>query len=266
MEIIVADDYRDMCEAAADIVYDVIASAPGACMGCGSEEDLYGVYASLTEMCAGGDLDFSRVAAFGLDEFEGLGPDSPDTKAAFLADSFFRETNLRPDNTYLFNGSNMDESLVCDAMETSIMLNGNFDVVLMTVGASGRLAMNEPAGEFSKECCRCVLDPATRKEYASAFDGEEFVPEAAYTAGIGTLMQAKKVVLAVSGAEKAQVVRDAFFGPITPACPASILQFHPNAVAVVDPEAFSLCEGVAQSQSCCGDHDHDHEHGCGCGH
>ena len=258
MEIIVAKDYQDMSEAAADIIAELVAEKPGCVLGLATGSTPEGLYAELVKRYNEEGLDFSRIATFNLDEYRGLPATHEQSYRYFMQKHLFDHVNVRPENTHVPNGANPDAEAACDAYEAEIALSGGVDLQLLGLGHNGHIGFNEPADEFTKETNCVDLTESTINANSRLFNSADEVPRQAYTMGIGTIMAAKQILLVVSGEDKAQIVRDAFFGPVTPQCPASILQFHPNAIAVVDEAAFSACEEIAEETCGCGcDHDHD---------
>lgn len=266
MEIIVAKDYQDMSEAAADIIAELVAEKPGCVLGLATGSTPEGLYAELVKRYEEEGLDFSRVATFNLDEYRGLPADHEQSYHYFMQKHLFSHVNVRPENTHVPNGANPDAEAACEAYEASIALAGGVDLQLLGLGHNGHIGFNEPADEFTKETNCVDLTESTINANSRLFNSADEVPRQAYTMGIGTIMAAKQILLVVSGEDKAQIVRDVFFGPVTPQVPASILQFHPNAIAVVDEAAFSACEEIAEEACGCGcGHGHEHgEEGCSC--
>ena len=267
MQIYVAKDYQDMSETAADIIIDLVEDKPGCVLGLATGTTPEGLYAEIVRRHQEEGVDFSRVATFNLDEYRGLAPEHAQSYRHFMQEHLFDHVNVRPENTHVPNGANPDAKTACEAYEAQILLSGGIDLQLLGLGHNGHIGFNEPVSDFSKETHCVSLTQSTIDANSRLFESVDDVPREAYTMGIGTIMAAKQILLVVSGEDKAQAVRDAFFGPVTPQVPASILQFHPNAVAVVDEAALSLCGDMLEDDSDCGcGHDHGHGEECGCGH
>ena len=228
MEIIVAKDYQDMSEAAADIIAELVAEKPGCVLGLATGSTPEGLYAELVKRYEEEGLDFSRVATFNLDEYRGLPAEHEQSYHYFMQKHLFGHVNVRPENTHVPNGANPDAEAACEAYEASIALAGGVDLQLLGLGHNGHIGFNEPADEFTKETNCVNLTESTINANSRLFNSADEVPRQAYTMGIGTIMAAKQILLVVSGEDKAQIVRDVFFGPVTPKVPASILQFHPT--------------------------------------
>lgn len=242
MEIIVAKDYQDMSEAAADIIAELVAEKPGCVLGLATGSTPEGLYAELVKRYEEEGLDFSRVATFNLDEYRGLPADHEQSYHYFMQKHLFSHVNVRPENTHVPNGANPDAEAACEAYEASIALAGGVDLQLLGLGHNGHIGFNEPAPEFPKETHCVELTESTINANSRLFDSIDDVPREAYTMGIGTIMAAKEILVVANGSDKADIVRRAFFGPVTPEVPASILQFHPNVTVVVDKEAGALCQ------------------------
>ena len=255
MQIYLAKDYAEMSEIAADIIAELVEEKPGCVLGLATGSTPEGLYAELVAKHEKEGLDFSRVATFNLDEYRGLDPEHEQSYRYFMNKHLFSHVNIRPENTHVPNGANPDADAACEAYEASIALAGGVDLQLLGLGHNGHIGFNEPADEFAKETNCVDLTESTITANSRLFNSADEVPRQAYTMGIGTIMQAKQVLLVVSGEDKADIVRDVFYGPVTPKCPASILQFHPNAIAVVDEAAFSACKDIVDHECGCGDSD-----------
>ncbi len=255
MEIVLTKDYAEMSETAAMIIADVVREKPGCVLGLATGSTPEGLYAELVKEHQEYGLDFSRVATYNLDEYRGLNHDHPQSYHYFMAQHLFNHINIRPENTHVPNGANPDAQTACDEYEDAIDMAGGIDLQLLGLGHNGHIGFNEPADEFAKTTNCIELTESTIQANSRLFDSIDEVPRQAYTMGIGTIMQAKQILVVVSGEDKAQIVYDAFFGPVTPEVPASILQFHPNCTVVIDEAAFSVCKGLMDV----------HEHDCDCG-
>lgn len=154
----------------------------------------------------------------------------------------FDHVDIDQARTHVPEGSNPDAEAVCAAYEQAIEEAGGIDLQLLGLGPNGHIGFNEPEDTFPK-ATHCVdLTESTIQANSRLFDRVEDVPRQAYTMGIGTIMAARSVLVVVEGSHKAEIVKKAFFGPVTPEVPASILQFHPDATVIVDPAAGALCK------------------------
>ena len=187
-----------------------------------------------------GDLDFSLVKTANLDEYRGLEKTNDQSYDYFMKDNLFNHININFENLNIPNGEKPDAEEECARYEAVVKALGGQDLQLLGMGHNGHIGFNEPADEFPKETHCVDLQESTIQANKRFFEKVEDVPTQAYTMGIGTIMQAKKILVVASGADKAEIVKKAFFGPITPQVPASILQLHPDVTVVVDEAAGSL--------------------------
>ena len=200
-----------------------------------------GTYKELIAKYEAGDLDFSKVRTVNLDEYVGLTKDHDQSYAYFMRANLFDHVNIDQANCNIPNGMNPDAEAECARYDAIIDAFGGADLQLLGLGPNGHIGFNEPGEAFELETHCVDLTPATIEANKRFFDGnEDLVPKQAYTMGIRTIMQARKVLMVVNGAGKAEIVKKAFFGPVTPEVPASILQLHPDFILVADEEALSL--------------------------
>lgn len=241
MEIIKARDYEHMSRQAANILSAQVILHPGSVLGLATGSSPIGTYRQLIKWYEKGDLDFRRVRTVNLDEYVGLGAEHEQSYAYFMRTNFFDHINIDPKNTNIPNGLNMDEEEECARYNGVIRGLGGVDLQLLGLGPNGHIGFNEPADSFTKGTHKVALAEATIRANKRFFAGEADVPRCAYTMGILDIMQAERVVMVVSGEAKAEIVRAAFFGPVTPRVPASILQLHKNFTLVADEAALSKC-------------------------
>lgn len=268
MQIYVTKDYQELSEFAADFIIGEVEEKPGCVLGLATGSTPEGLYAEIANRYAEEGIDFSRVATFNLDEYRGLAGDHEQSYRYFMNKHLFSKINVRPENTHVPDGTNPDAELVGEAYEAAITLAGGIDLQLLGLGHNGHIGFNEPADTFPAATHVVDLQASTIQANSRLFNSIDEVPRQAYTMGIGTIMGAKKVLMVVSGEDKADIVRKVCYGPVTPQVPASILQFHPDCTVVVDEAAFSKCEEFAEDDGCgCGDdcdcggeHHHHHHH------
>lgn len=239
MNIIQAKDYKDMSRKAANIISAQIILKPDCVLGLATGSTPLGVYAQLIDGYRNGDLDFSRVSAVNLDEYCGLPEENEQSYHYFMHHNLFRHINIRPDHTFVPDGMEPDGTLACRAHEDIISRLGGIDLQLLGLGNNGHIGFNEPGPIFEKETHPVNLTESTIRANARFFDRVEQVPTQAYTMGIRTIMQARRILIIVSGSGKADIVARAFWGPVTPQVPASILQMHPDVTLVADEEALA---------------------------
>ena len=240
MRIITAEDYQDMSRKVADLLSAEVVLRPDCTLGLATGSTPVGAYKILSERCAQGDLNFSRIKTINLDEYVGLPPTHKQSYRFFMQDNFFDHINIHPENTYVPNGMVGDVEAECRRYDEIIRVQGPVSVQLLGLGHDGHIGFNEPADTFTLPTHPVELAQATIDANARFFASADEVPRREFTMGIGAIMQAEKVILAVSGQAKAETVRKAFRGPVTPQVPASVLQLHPKFVLVGDREALSL--------------------------
>ena len=199
-----------------------------------------GTYRQLIEWYEKGDLDFSRVSTVNLDEYRGLAHTDPQSYYYFMQENLFDHVNIDKTATHVPDGTNPDAADACAKHEQIIKSLGGIDLQLLGLGNNGHIGFNEPGAAFEKETHLVDLAESTIRANARFFTSIDEVPKQAYTMGIRTIMQAKKILVVVSGEGKADIVSRAFFGPVTPEVPASILQMHPDVTVVCDEAALSL--------------------------
>ena len=214
---------------------------PNCTLGLATGSTPLGIYDQLTEWYKKGDLDFSTVHSVNLDEYRGLPKENDQSYYYFMHKNLFDRVNIRPENTNVPNGMEPDAEKECRRYEKLIADLGGIDLQLLGLGHNGHIGFNEPGEAFEKETHCVDLQERTIEANKRFFDSADEVPRQAYTMGIKTIMQAKKILVAVSGEDKAEIVKKAFFGPVTPAVPASILQMHNDVTVVADEAALSLC-------------------------
>ena len=240
MRIIKAKDYADMSRKAANIIAAQVILKPDCVLGLATGSTPIGTYKELIKGYENGDLDFSLVKTANLDEYRGLEKSNDQSYDYFMKANLFNHININFDNLNIPNGEHPDADAECKRYEEVVKALGGQDLQLLGMGHNGHIGFNEPADEFVKETHCVDLQESTIQANKRFFEKVEDVPTQAYTMGINTIMQAKMILVIVSGADKAEIVKKAFFGPVTPQVPASILQMHPNVVVVVDEAAASL--------------------------
>ena len=239
MQIYRAKDYEDMSKKAANIIASQVVLKPDCVLGLATGSTPIGAYKNLVEKYEQGDLDFSQVTTVNLDEYKGLPRENDQSYYYFMHDNLFDHVNVKPENTHLPDGTKEDANEECARYEELIRTLGGQDLQLLGLGHNGHIGFNEPDAIFEK-ATHCVdLQESTIEANKRFFASADDVPKQAYTMGIGTIMQAKKILVVVSGEDKADTVAKAFFGPVTPEVPASILQFHKDVILVADEAALS---------------------------
>jgi len=239
MKIYKAKDYKDMSRKAANIISAQIIMKPNCVLGLATGSTPIGTYDQLVEWYKKGDLDFSNVTSVNLDEYKGLTRDNDQSYYYFMNEHLFSKVNIDKNRTFLPDGTEMDSQKACEDYNKIIHSVGGIDLQLLGLGHNGHIGFNEPADIFVKETHCVQLTQKTIEANKRFFASIDDVPKEAYTMGIRTIMQAKKILVVVSGEDKAEIVNKAFRGEVTPEVPASILQMHNDVVLVADEAALS---------------------------
>ena len=241
MRIYITEDYREMSRKAANIISAQIILKPNSILGLATGSTPIGTYDQLVEWYEKGDLDFSEVITVNLDEYKGLGAESEQSYVHFMREHLFNRVNIRSENTHLPNGLISDSERACGEYNELLNSLGEQDLQLLGLGRNGHIGFNEPDEIFDKDVHCVSLTNSTIEANKRFFEAGEEVPKYAYTMGIRSILRAKKILVVASGEDKADAVQKAFYGPVTPLVPASILQLHDDVTLVVDREAYSKC-------------------------
>ena len=228
MKIYVTEDYQSMSRKAANILSAQVILNPTCVLGLATGSSPVGMYKQLIEWYKRGDVDFSEVRTVNLDEYVGLAPDHDQSYRYFMQSNFFDHINIKPENTNLPNGQAADLAAECKRYNQVIHSQGGIDMQLLGMGHNGHIGFNEPGDTFDLETHVVDLTERTIEANARFFATPNEVPRQALTMGIKTIMQARRILVVVSGEDKAD---------------ASILQLHPNVMLVADKAAMSRVQG-----------------------
>ncbi|MCI8916925.1 MAG: glucosamine-6-phosphate deaminase [Oscillospiraceae bacterium] len=239
MRIYREKDYNAMSRRAAAVIAAQVVSKPDCVLGLATGSTPVGAYKQLVEWYKQGDLSFAEVRSVNLDEYVGLAPDHDQSYRYFMQTNLFDHVDIRPENTNVPSGLAPDAREECARYEQTVQELGYADLQLLGLGRNGHIGFNEPCDEFPVATHLVDLTESTIEANARFFASAGDVPRQALTMGIGTIMKARKILVVASGADKADAVAKAFFGPITPDMPASILQLHPDVTLVADESALS---------------------------
>ena len=239
MKFIVTEDYEAMSRTAARVISGYVSSHPDCVLGLATGSTPIGLYRCLVEDYEAGALSFKDVTSFNLDEYRGLDPQHDQSYRYFMNKNLFSRVNINIENTHVPDGTNLDAKACCEAYNTLLQNIGTVDLQLLGIGPNGHIGFNEPDDHFENGTHCVDLTEATIQANKRFFASEEDVPRKAYSMGTGNIMSAKTVLLVANGKNKAKALAAAIKGPVTPQCPASILQFHPNAIIVADEDALS---------------------------
>ncbi len=240
IRIYYANDYEAMSRRAATFIAAQVLAKPDSVLGLATGSSPVGMYAELGRMCAAGEITFSRVHTVNLDEYYGLAPEHPQSYRYFMEKNFFSKIDIPAANTNLPDGKNPSPAAECARYDALIESLGGVDLQLLGIGHNGHIGFNEPSDAFVPGTNCVDLTADTIEMNSRFFASADEVPKRALTMGIRAIMQAKKILMVVNGENKAEILERAFFGPVTPAVPASILQLHPDVVVCADAPAMAI--------------------------
>ena len=243
MELIIRPTAEHAARLCARLVADRLRAKPDLVLGCATGRTMERIYAELVRAHEAGGLDFSGCRTFNLDEYVGLSPEDPRSYHAYMLERLFRRVNLSPRNTFLPSGTAPDLAAEARRYEAQIAELGGIDLQLLGLGKTGHIGFNEPLSSLRSRTREKVLTPTTREQNAAFFGSPERVPERALTMGVGTILDAREVVLVVTGGGKADVLARATEGPITAMISATALQLHPNCKVIADEAAAERLSG-----------------------
>ncbi|MFP4082495.1 MAG: glucosamine-6-phosphate deaminase [Candidatus Aminicenantes bacterium] len=240
METIIKKDYDQICEQAAEIIHQTWHKKNNLVLGLPTGNTPLGVYKRLSLLYQKGEMDFSQVTTFNLDEYLGLKENHPRSFSYYMEKNFFQHVNIRKENIHRLKGipENIDDH--CRQYEQEIKSAGGIDIQLLGVGRNGHIGFNEPSSSLSSRTRVKTLTQETIQANSPLFENKNEIPRFCLTMGIGTIMEARMIILLASGKDKSEAIRKSVEGPITASVPASILQLHPQVKVIVDQEAASL--------------------------
>ncbi len=237
MEVVICADYEELSVAAAGVVAGVIRSKPDAVLGLATGSTPLGLYKELIRMHAEEGLDFSAVTTFNLDEYVGLAGEHEQSYRHFMNENLFQHVNVPLERTHVPSGTAEDYCVHCRQYEQLIEQAGGIDVQVLGIGSDGHIAFNEPGTSLASRTRIKTLAEQTINDNARFFEKKEDVPIYAVTMGVGTILEARKLILLATGADKADAVAACVEGPVSSMCTASALQLHPDAAVFVDRQA-----------------------------
>lgn len=242
MEILIQDSAATAATLTAAIVAKRLRAKPDLVLGCATGRTMESVYDELARLHQEG-LDFSECRTFNLDEYVGLATSDSRSYHAYMRERLFERVNLNPANTHLPDGTAPDLEAEARRYEAQIALAGGIDLQLLGLGEAGHIGFNEPLSSLMSRTREKALTLTTREQNASFFGGADHVPTRALTMGVGTILEAREIVMVVTGAKKASILAKATEGPITAMISATALQLHPNCKVVIDEAAARELQG-----------------------
>lgn len=237
MEVIILPSQADVARVAADRIGAVVSCKPTAVLGLATGSSPQGTYAELSQRVCAGTLSFAQASAFALDEYVGLPPNHPESYAAVIDRDVVTPLGFDPERVHVPDGRAPELQEAAARYEAAIQAAGGIDVQILGIGSNGHIGFNEPTSSFASRTRMKTLTSSTRQANARFFDGLDHVPTHCLTQGLGTILEARELILVAHGAGKAGAVAAAVEGPLSAFVPATALQLHPRAVVIVDRAA-----------------------------
>lgn len=240
MNIILCKDYNDMSLITSKLICDEINQKPDITLGLATGSTPVGTYKELIKLYNEGLVDFKNVKTFNLDEYYGLDESHPQSYAYFMKENLFNHININLDNTNIPNGKAEDFKKECDDYDLKIIDNGGIDLQILGIGTNAHIAFNEPSNIFRLGTGLVDLSESTIQSNLRFFNNIDEMPKKAISMGIGSIFQAKKIILLASGKSKAQAIYDTVNSNLDPKVPSSILNLHSNVTLIIDEDSASM--------------------------
>lgn len=240
MNIHIYDDDGQIGLAAGCCICSQVIQKPNSVLGFATGSTPLKPYGVMIDLFKKGAVDFSKVITFNLDEYVNLDIADKNSYHTFMHENLFNHINIPPENINFLDGNTDDLEAECKKYEDKIKAAGGIDIQLLGIGSNGHIAFNEPADIFPRASHVVKLKESTVKDNSRFFNSIDEVPTKAVTMGIGSIMQAKKIIIIALGEKKAKAIKQLISGEVTPECPASMLQFHPDVTLMLDRGAASL--------------------------
>jgi glucosamine-6-phosphate deaminase len=237
VEVIIVDTPAAIGTIVADWVEELLNLTDAPTVGLATGSSPLSVYAELVRRHREGRISFDATTMFLLDEYVGLSPEHPRSNSAFIRSAFTDHIDVRPSAVHFPAGDAGDPGAAGREYERRVAAAGGIDIQLLGVGRNGHIGFNEPGSSLVSRTRLKTLTEETRTDNARFFDSPHEVPRHVLTQGVGTILEARHVVLVAAGVAKADAIAGAVEGPVTAICPASALQLHPRATVVVDEQA-----------------------------
>ena len=242
MQVIIRPDATAVSELSAKIIDKRIREHPHSVLGLATGSTMERLYGILVQRHLEKDLDFSLLRTYNLDEYIGIPPEHPNSYRSYMNKLLFNQVNIDLRNTYLPNGMAENFELECIEYEKNIRLDGGIDLQLLGIGKSGHIGFNEPLSALKSRTREKALTPKTIAQNEIFFDPPSSMPKRALTMGVGTILEAKRILLLATGESKAEILAKAVEGPVTAMVSASALQLHEDCIVVVDEAAGKLLQ------------------------
>lgn len=239
MEVIITKSYEEMSALAASLMESQLLRKPRSVLGLATGSTPVGLYKELIRLHRTKGLDFSQCISFNLDEYVGLPPTHNQSYRYFMDENLFKHINIQPGNIHVPYGHAESVLDFCEWYENEIKRFGGIDIQILGIGGDGHIAFNEPGSSLGSRTRLKTLTAETIEDNARFFSNKDEVPQFAITMGVGTILEAKKIIMLANGPKKAQIIADAIEGPVTSQVSASALQLHRDTVVILDKEAAS---------------------------
>jgi len=238
MRIIVCENYEEMSKEAARVVESQLVMKPDSTLGLATGSTPIGMYQNLIKKYEKGELDFSRVTSFNLDEYYPIKKSNNQSYQYFMNEQFFNHINIDKNNTYLPNGETEDPETECKNYDALIKAHGGVDLQVLGIGNNGHIAFNEPDEYLIAGTHLTSLTKSTIEANSRFFEKEEDVPKNALTMGMSSILSAKKIIILASGKSKHPAVKELLNDKITTSNPATLLKLHSDVILICDKEAY----------------------------
>lgn len=240
MNVLIFDTEEQIGIAAGNYMCGQVLQKPDSVLGLATGSTPLKPYGQMIDLYKKGVVDFSKVTTFNLDEYVNLDVNDKNSYHSFMHENLFDHINIPEENINFLNGNADNPEKECEAYENKIKKAGGIDIQLLGIGSNGHIAFNEPSDCFQRWSHVVNLKESTVKDNSRFFKSIEEVPTQAVTMGIGSIMQAKKILIIAIGENKAKAIKQLINGNVTPQCPASVLQFHTDVTLMLDRGAASL--------------------------
>ena len=245
MEVIIVENAEKASELAAKVIAKQVREKPKSVLGLATGRTPLQTYRNLIRMHREEGLSFADVTTFNLDEYVGLSPQHPQSYRYFMDAELFSQIDIPSENTHLPKGFSDHPREECRTYERMIQEAGGIDLQVLGLGSNGHIGFNEPTGSLNSRTWVKILSENTIKDNGDLFDDPDEVPRYCLTMGIGTIMEARRILVLAFGHRKAPAVAGMIEGAITSMCPASALQFHQRVIAIIDEEAAARLDHSA---------------------
>jgi len=240
IHLVTEANYETMSQKAAALFAVALRKKPQGVFGFATGGTPVGMYEALVRMHQDEGLDFSGITTFNLDEYYPIAPEDPHSYRYFMQENLFDHVNVNPDRVHMPSGTAKDVVKECLAYEARIEAAGGIEAQILGIGLNGHIGFNEPSETFPARTHYVALKEMTLQSNARFFENPDDAPRNAITMGIRTIMLARFILLLCNGEAKAEILRDALTGPVTPLVPASALQLHPSVTVITDKAAARL--------------------------